>query len=677
MTMKAKNKWRTHSENREMLCLLCLKKKNSMRKIFGSVEKKINKYFDYNSKDLRIPNVICVKCKIIIYRNAKEEKNSCELKLPDFSSWSFPNLNLQSDFEVCECTLCKKARDVSGFNFSKENRVIKKEKEEKKERKCSKCLSIIHKGKNHTCDSSNNFVNVRNHINLSFTSKEKEQLVSRLLKDVSSSSENTKLLSQKHGKPLRVEINSKEANRDLKRQISTEDMSKLAIDLSLSTRGVRKLSSALRVATKDRKLFEPGLREELKNQNHILDNFFYVKQATFLSFKKGIKKESNENLVYCNDLNELIKFVKISRNLQSKIYIKFGIDGGGGFLKVCLSILSEETNDKIIESKKSNRQTYSEGVAAKKFKDSGVKKLFLIGVAESVQENYDNVGMLWSLMNIRQFQEATISTDLKLANILTGLMAHSSVYPCTWCTADKDNLHLCGEYRTVGSCIGNFERWNEAGSKKNSAKLFKNCVGPPICSEDEDKEIIEIITPPELHLLIGIVNHIYKQMFLVYETTCLEWIKKCNVSTDTFNGSDAFAGNSCSILLGKVDILRAIGPIGCVKFAKCFEDLRKVVSSCFSVHLDKENFQQYIKDFEKSYCDLKISVTPKVHALIHHVPYFCLKTGKGLGFYSEQAMEAVHADFKKIWEKYKLKKDHPNYHEHLLKAVCEYNSQHI
>lgn len=75
--------------------------------------------------------------------------------------------------------------------------------------------------------------------------------------------------------------------------------------------------------------------------------------------------------------------------------------------------------------------------------------------------------------------------------------------------------------------------------------------------------------------------------------------------------------------------------------------------------------------------ELGIEVTPKVHAVFFHVKEFCEKNGLGLGFFSEQAMESVHFDFKSTWEINKVTIDHPDYPKKLLRAVCQYNSLHI
>ena len=49
----------------------------------------------------------------------------------------------------------------------------------------------------------------------------------------------------------------------------------------------------------------------------------------------------------------------------------------------------------------------------------------------------------------------------------------------------------------------------------------------------------------------------------------------------------------------------------------------------------------------------------------------------GLGFFSEQAVEAVHADFGAFWRKYEVPLEHPNYLKQLLRAVLAYNAKHV
>lgn len=58
-----------------------------------------------------------------------------------------------------------------------------------------------------------------------------------------------------------------------------------------------------------------------------------------------------------------------------------------------------------------------------------------------------------------------------------------------------------------------------------------------------------------------------------------------------------------------------------------------------------------------------------------HVKEFCQEYGS-LGFFSEQASEAVHHDFKNHWENFKCDKAYHNFSSQIIRAVFTYNSNH-
>ena len=63
---------------------------------------------------------------------------------------------------------------------------------------------------------------------------------------------------------------------------------------------------------------------------------------------------------------------------------------------------------------------------------------------------------------------------------------------------------------------------------------------------------------------------------------------------------------------------------------------------------------------------------------VMNVEEFCSETGMGLGPWSEQTSEALHHDFNRMWENFKIKNmEHPLYNKNLLRAVSMYNSQHL
>lgn len=360
-----------------------------------------------------------------------------------------------------------------------------------------------------------------------------------------------------------------------------------------------------------------------------------------------------------------------------QFHLKFGIDGGGGSLKVCLTIQSID-DDSTMKRDDCTRQTYKDGVASKRFRDSGVKKLFIIGLAESTQENYANVSLLWSEIDINN-SRGTMAIDLKLANIVAGIMPHSSLHPCTFCLANKNNLGERAELRTIRNTLQNYEIWLVSGAKKNSAKKFFNCIQRPLFTSDLDLDtnVMDIIPPPpELHLMIGVVNTIFEHMLVAFNKETLQWAKSCNVEKSITHAGAGFNGNACKKLLEKLDVLRANSPIGCLKFVETLDRFHLVVKACFGQTLDP-NFEKHINDFKTSFLELEVSVTPKIHAVFFHVAEFCNSHEKALGFFSEQAMEAVHFEFKEFWSKYKLSMSHPEYASTLLRAVCEFNALHV
>ena len=319
------------------------------------------------------------------------------------------------------------------------------------------------------------------------------------------------------------------------------------------------------------------------------------------------------------------------------------------------------------------------GNLTKKFLESGVKKLFIIALAPNVSELYVNMKRLWLNCGIEKLHHRyTIATDLKLCNVLLGLMSHSSCHPCAWCDADKENLHKVGNQRTISSLMKLFWDFFESKKDKKDAKHFGNVIHPPIICDniDDDTSVICLIPPPELHLLIGPVNKLYTALDDEWQE-CELWLKECNVKKVEYHGGQ-FAGNESRKLLNNVDKLQALHPPSSVtKFITAFRSFNAVVEACYGKTLHPD-FQRRIAVFAMDYLKLGISVTPKVHAVFFHVAEFCLLTGQGLGPWREQAGESVHHDFKQTWKNYKVndvKRD--IYSENLLRAVAAYNSKHL
>ena len=135
-------------------------------------------------------------------------------------------------------------------------------------------------------------------------------------------------------------------------------------------------------------------------------------------------------------------------------------------------------------------------------------------------------------------------------------------------------------------------------------------------------------------------------------------------------------------MLNSVDKLEKIVPKEnneVPQVVKVLKDFKTIKDMCFGKEV-KSDYRVAIKEFEASYKLLGISVTPKVHAVLDHIEDFFVRQndGLGLGHHSEQASEAVHKDFTKLWTGagYKREMINKEYSNNLLKCVVVYNSRH-
>lgn len=111
MKVNKKDHARTHEENRSIICFICMQKKKQNYSITGSLKGRMVKLCNYNSADDRLPNVLCVNCKINVIqltKNDKTDSNSQKIILPDYSHWKTINTRSMNAGK-CKCDLCKLA----------------------------------------------------------------------------------------------------------------------------------------------------------------------------------------------------------------------------------------------------------------------------------------------------------------------------------------------------------------------------------------------------------------------------------------------------------------------------------------------------------------------------------------------------------------------------------------
>ena len=150
------------------------------------------------------------------------------------------------------------------------------------------------------------------------------------------------------------------SSRQRKRKIffSADDIQNIQSDLDLSHNHVKRLAQHVRTAVNSRKYIEAHLTPKLTVRNHRLDDFISVKTMQFMEKEKKTEKfiKIERNVVYANDIIKLIDHTRATRNYvpENRLEIKIGVDGGGGFLKICVNMFNP---DEIIEKKTCLRTT--------------------------------------------------------------------------------------------------------------------------------------------------------------------------------------------------------------------------------------------------------------------------------------------------------------------------------
>ena len=203
----------------------------------------------------------------------------------------------------------------------------------------------------------------------------------------------------------------------------------------------------------------------------------------------------------------------------------------------------------------------------------------------------------------------------------------------------------------------------------------------PIVHETSDCEtyVIDKFAIPTLHCILGTVNRVYHYL----EDNCPEvenFSRKLGIVRDPFN-KKVYNGNYCEKILKNVTILEEKISQEFKPFITVLQCIQDVKESCFGPKLNP-NYQVAIDNFEKAWYDIyiefDIAFTNKCHVIIEHVPQVIQRTGESLFAASEQVVEATHAKFDKMWQRYKVvDMERESHGKQLLRCVVDFNSKNL
>ena len=325
---------------------------------------------EFNRDDPDYPCGVYNGCYLLL----NKKRNGNDVKLPINQTYkSGKKRLLRLDGLVCHCIICTVAR-----SFGAEVTNIKKKRGRPNHSKpatikvCSRCYENIYAGCRHQCsENSYRRKKVYNLEKLIATPTTSERLASRAITRCSHDMGLSTLSSRKRL------VTAKEPPR--KNLFSADDMNIRRKDLNLTTRGTLTLVQDLRMIAGS-KVVESSTKEKMHYNNYKLDSFFEHKELRFTREIKGsnIAENFEQHVIVTKNIFSFIDEVMQSRGLDvNTTLIRIGLDGGGGFIKKCLSLLNLYTTESVSKKK-----------LCKKFKNSGVKKVFIVGIAPKTPKNY-------------------------------------------------------------------------------------------------------------------------------------------------------------------------------------------------------------------------------------------------------------------------------------------------
>ena len=339
---------------------------------------------------------------------------------------------------------------------------------------------------------------------------------------------------------------------------------------------------------------------------------------------------------------------------------------------------------------KTKRSKYSEGICPRRFKNSGVKKLIILGISPNTKEGYQNCKLMMEEVGIQGVEQCSSGTsaDIKMQLILLGRPGGAgSTYNCPVGNGKKPwtGRSKC-ELLTLGFIRREHERYEADGCPKANAKDYTNTTEAPLLAGSDDDLLIDLLFLPGLHMLTGITGKLSGEIEATFDDKVVgrnfmdKFLKVINVTRSEYHGMFSFEGNLARKLLkniGKLmDSAKRLPRKHKARVKQIIEVIQAfdiVVERCFGVHLQGD-YDQAIQDFSEKYRALEITVPIKAHMVEDHVTQFIERRhpGLGLGAYTEQSFESCHHDFMLEWERTKVPLDHPEHGPKYFDTVVRY-----
>jgi hypothetical protein len=231
-----------------------------------------------------------------------------------------------------------------------------------------------------------------------------------------------------------------------------------------------------------------------------------------------------------------------------------------------------------------------------------------------------------------------------------------------------------------------FASYKSAGSKKILAQKYNNVLNERLIlkNNSNSERVIDSCAVPLLHILLGVVNKIFKTLSAGSPNSAELWRTTLNLSRDSYHGQ-VFEGNECKKLLDNTSLLQDILETSfddvpkdlqrLVHLLELYSDINRILHE---PEVNRAELQSAIEAFKATWKVSKMTVPTKVHIICYHLLDFVdIRGAANISQFSEQSHEAAHVEFMKTWKNYKVKeRNNPRYKNNLYKATLDFNGSH-
>ena len=460
----------SHDEVLKRLCGVCLRKHlKGLKNISDNYLELIIKYYhkSYNVTNGNYPTVICPSCQRAL-RDAKaseKENKISKRKLPDNRYGSMRGPRALRSSTSCQCTLCFIWRlngEAAAYKEfceevrAKPGRPLQGEPAPDPEVKsvCQDCQGERKQGVAHVCNVTSLENNTLKVID-GMSSASKQRVAAKLLDNIGQEQgvgKNGTMKIQGRGAHPKTITSGK---TKVERRVTKEELMRIKLKLDLSGNQALHLRTFVRTIF-GRKSVEEGAGDFQTELNHRLAGFFKLVHLKVKQKKKKQPETEEERwAVVCSDFEGLVQFLLQMRDIDPSLEeVLIGFDDGQGFLKLMLliqSILDRDQPEK-------KRLRYSDGVFAKTFRNSGVKKLIPLAVVQDTQEQYSNIKQLLELVDVKGVENVSHSKDIKMVLMEQGRQGAQCSHPCIFGDGKPPYTDGCTEL-TVGELRRLYERY--------------------------------------------------------------------------------------------------------------------------------------------------------------------------------------------------------------------------